>query len=555
MTETALLQEGVAIFGIALLVGWVFRRLKAPTILGFLFAGLLIGPNTLGWISEEGVARFAELGLVLLLFSIGIELSAATMFRTGSRILLSSIGQVVGTVLLAFPVFWAIGFAPGAALVLGAAVAPSSSPIALKQLSDRGEAGTSIGGVLTGMQLLQDMCVILFMVFLPLFAQGDGSRPTMSIYAIPALVLFGALLPVGRVVLPRIIDVFVRFGGRELLALFAVLMALGGAWLASLTGWPVALGACIAGLVLASADVRHQVLAEITPLRDIFNALFFVSMGMLVDTTLFITHLHWFCLAVAATVLLKPAVAAISVVATGWPSRVGIHVGIGLCTVSEVGYVLAHEAMRLGLISGEWLDVFTTYIVGTMMVGAAAFPAAGTISRVLSARIRRAAEGTEPSDTRADEAPQGHVILVGCGQNGETLARVLKSTRIPFLLIDINPSRIRQAQTDHMPGLVGDATRMSILEHAGLAEARALVVAINDPESTRRIVAQARSRRADLYIIARTRAVQEIDRLTTLGANLVEKTITEDRTTRSVEHIFSLEAEEMEHFIRTIRDV
>lgn len=526
MHEPTFLRETVVLFGIAIAAAWAFRRIKAPTILGFLFAGIVIGPSSLGMIPQENVARFAELGLVLLLFTIGLELSPAGLLRAGPRLAIAGLGQIVVTAMPAFVAaffFWRLPI--GAALLLGTAVALSSTAIALKQISDRGEAGTSLGIVTTGVLLFQDIFVIVLMVALPLVAPAQAGVEAPSTVPLGViLAAFAALVIAGRRVLPPVLGELLRYGGRELLALFAVFMACGGAWLAGYAGWPLSIGACVAGLLLASADLRHQLVAEIAPFRDIFNALFFISLGMLVDVSLVLPQLHWIALAVAATMLAKPLLTAACLGAVRWPARVGLHVGIGLCTVSEFGYALAHEATRLGLMGQDQLEVFTTYIVGTMMAGAALFPFSSILSNAAS-RILRARSWTElgPQD-HGHDTMHAHVILAGYGENGETLARVLRATHIPFCVVEINPSLVQRAAADEVRCLVGDATRMSILEQCGLRVARALVVAVNDPEATRRIVAQARAARPELYIVARTRSARELDRLELLGASLVIST-------------------------------
>lgn len=526
MHEPTFLRETVVLFGIAIAAAWAFRRIKAPTILGFLFAGIVIGPSSLGLIPQENVARFAELGLVLLLFTIGLELSPVALLRAGPRLAAAGLGQIIVTAIPScLAVFLFCRMPLGAALLVGTAIALSSTAIALKQLSDRGEAATSLGIVTTGVLLFQDIFVVVLMVVLPLVAPAqsgvEGASPlSMGL----ALIVLAALVLAGRRVLPPVLSEILRYGGRELLALFAVFMACGGAWLAGYAGWPLSIGACVAGLLLASADLRHQLVAEIVPFRDIFNALFFISLGMLVDVSLVLPQLHWIVLAVGATLLLKPPLTAACLGAARWPARVGLHVGIGLCTVSEFGYALAHEATRLGLMGQEQLEVFTTYIVGTMMAGAALFPFAG----ILSSGVSRFLRGQTAFEAGLAESGEGalhaHVILAGYGENGQTLARVLRATHIPFRVAEINPALVQRAEVDGVDCLVGDATRVSILERCGLRTARALVVAVNDPEATRRIVAQARAARPELYIVARTRSARELDRLEELGASLVVST-------------------------------
>lgn len=525
MGGTDFLREAVLLFGIAIGAAWAFRRLRAPTILGFLFAGLVIGPSSLRLIPEENVGRFAELGLVLLLFTIGIELSPATLFRAGPRLVAAcamQVGAVAAATALALHFF---GADTMTAWLVGAGASLSSTAIALKQLSDRGEAGGSVGLVTTAMLLLQDGFVVLLIAALPLL--GSAQEETSGAHLLGLLSAFGILviaIPAARWLLPPMLAQVVAYGGRELLALFAVFMACGGAYVAESIGWPLSLGACIAGLLLASAPLRHQLVAEIAPFRDVFNALFFISLGMLVNVEAVLAHLPLLALAIVATLAIKTLLTAVPLLLTRWPFRVSLQVGICLCTVSEFGYALVHEAYRFGLMGQDHLALFTAYIVGTMMAGAVLFPAARPLAHAV-ARVFDRVSAPEPESADAPvHALSGHVILAGYGDNGETLARVLRATHVPFCIVEMNPDLVRRALREGMQVVAGDATRSAILEHAGLGKARALVVAVNDPEATRRVVAQARARRADLYIIARTRAVEEIDRLEQLGASLVVST-------------------------------
>jgi CPA2 family monovalent cation:H+ antiporter-2 len=406
----------------------------------------------------------------------------------------------------------------GSALVFGIATALSSTAIILKQLHDLGQSRRAAAVIVTGILLLQDVIVIGIMLVLPIFAQntGGGGWQAGALRTLAGAGALGVLALLIRPVLPKVLGLLLRVGGRELLALAAVLMACGGAWLAGLAGWSLALGSCVAGLLLAGTEMRHQLMADITPFQDIFNALFFISLGMLVDINAVSSHLILITAAVLATVVLKPALAALAVAAGGWPIRMGIFAGLALGTVSEFGYVLGSEASRMGLVSPDTLQVFIAYAVGTMMVGTLLLPAAEPFSGRLARRFGR----SEPlrDAEQAEDMPTQHVIVVGYGTNGQNLTRVLRSTHIPHLVMEMNPKLVKAAQDAGEQVIVGDATRIPMLHHAGIETSRGLVVAINDPQATQRIVAQAHGLRPDLYVLARTSFVTEIDQLYGSGA-------------------------------------
>lgn len=522
MHSAPFLTQAVLIFGAALLIAWLFRILRAPAVIGYLFAGILLGPTGFRIIGAGAIEGFAEIGLVLLLFTIGLELSPGPLLRTGRGLLLAAGAQIGLSVAITFGLIgWLRPMPVPAALVLGSGIALSSTAIVLKQLSDRGTTDTSGGLLITGILLLQDVFVILLMLFLPVFGSAAGGdwqaaawRGAVSVAGLVVTSL------AARWVVPQFLRVVVKWGGRELTTLFAVVAAIGGAWLAGMAGWSWALGSCIAGLILSQTDLRHQLIAEIVPFRDVFNALFFISIGMLVDLPQVGGNLPLVGAAVAVTLVGKAMVTIAAVRLARWPLRLAVLCGIGLCTVSEFAYVLAREATRLSVVPASWLDEMIAYIVGTMLLGSMMFPIANRVSLAVVRLVRgREADGADESGS--GERLADHVIVVGFGLNGQNLARVLKATSIPFCVIELNQALAQEARVAGHRVLVGDAVRMGILRHAGVEQARAVVVAISDLEATRRIVAQARATRPDVYVLARTRYTKEIETLRRLGANLV----------------------------------
>lgn len=524
MHDTSFLNQTVLLFGAALFVAWLFRVVRAPAVIGFLVAGLTIGPSGLGLITSEAVSQFAELGLILLLFTVGLELSPAPLLRNGGRLVLASMLQIGATIFLAAGAIRAFSDVPLiACFVLGVAVALSSTAIVLNQLSERRQTESTGGAIITGVLLIQDVFVILLMFFLPVLGAGAGvDWRTSTIRGLVSVGGFAVSVVAAKYVLPFALQLVIRWGGRELITLFAVVMAAAGAWLASLAGWSPALGACMAGLLLSQTPLSHQLFAEIVPFRDVFNAIFFMSMGMLVDLTAVADHLPYIALAIVITLILKTLVAGGAVIAAGWPMRFGLYAGLGLCTVSEFGYVLAREADRLGVLPQGVMAHLVAYMVGTMMLGAMLFPLADRLADWLSQwwKPREALPTLGPGD-EAFAVLTEHVIVIGYGLNGQNLAQVLGATKIPFCVIEMNHSLASLARGQGHRVLVGDAARIQILQYAGVDTARALVIAINDQQATRRIVVQARAARSDLYILARTRYTAELDVLHSLGAQEV----------------------------------
>lgn len=523
MDSRGVLYEIVVLFGAAVAVAWLFRMLRAPAIIGFLVTGLLIGPSVMGLITRESVSQFADLGLVLLLFAVGLELSPEPLLRAGHRILVAAGGQIVLTVIVGlFCILMAAQVSWPAAVAMALAITPSSTAIVLKQLADIRQTDSPTGSTVTGVSLVQDILVILLMLFLPLLAgPGQTGWAVAVLHGLLSLVVLLVGFAILRWLLPFVLHAVLRVGGQELMTLFAVLMACAGAYIAGRAGWSPALGACVAGLLLAETDVRHQLFADIVPFRDVFNALFFISMGMLVDLNLVAKYPFSIGFGVVVTLVLKTLLAALAVRFAGWPLRLSIQVGMGLATISEFGFVLARESEKLHLLPASALDYLTALIVGTMLLGAMLVP--------LSERVALAIERVSRRSTKAELVPlpetqaltDVQVIIIGYGLNGQNLARVLRATNIPCCVVEMNPALAAAARQAGERIIVGDATRIAILHRAGIEHARAIVVAINEQEATRRIVAQARTARPNLYILARTRYTSELEILYRLGAQQV----------------------------------
>ena len=526
MTHPTFLADIVIILVTTLVVARLFLVLRAPSIIGFILAGMAIGPHAGNLIGQDDVGALAELGLILLLFIIGLELSPKPLLRMGKNLLAASTFQIVTTTVVAASalfLFTSLGTAP--IFIVGVAVALSSTAIVLKQLSDLGATDTLRGMIITGILLIQDVLVIILMLFLPFFAVDPGGDwKDSALRAFLSLGGIAVLTAAGRAALPFFLKYIVRPGGKEFVTLFAVLMAFGGAWVADVAGWSLPLGACVAGLLLAGTDLRHQLAAEILPFRDVFNALFFVSLGMLFDPAVALVYALPIAAAILITLVVKISLCTMGVIAARWPLLIAFQVGLGLCTVSEFGYVLVNEADKLGLVPSDLMDVFIVYALGTMMTGAMLIPVSEPIAALFTRLLRPDAK-LLPADDTGQQARQSDVVIVGYGINGKNLVRVLRSTKIPHVVIEMNPSLAHAAQQEGAEVICGDGCRLSVLQHAGLATARALVVAINDPQATRRVVSQARSLRPDLYILARTHFDSDIDELYALGA---ERVVSED---------------------------
>lgn len=529
MALSEVLSTAAIVIGTALAVGWAARALRAPSIVGYLITGLLLSPSMLGprvftGVHAEELTHLADIGLVLLLFTIGLELTPGRLLRMGPRLGLATLYQVGGTTLVSVVVLECATDLPLLAnIVLGAGVSLSSTAIVLKVLSDRGEVNTAAGSMSTGVLLIQDVAVILFMICLPLLAPAaEGVSPWDKLWTTGLGVLeLGAFAALAYILLPKIIRGITTRGGHEMTALLAIVAASAGAWVAEQAGWSMAVGACIAGLLLAEADVKHQLIADITPFRDLFNALFFIALGMLVDLNLVMMYAVPLGAAILITIVGKTVLTTGAVVAAGWPFRLGVQLAMGLATVSEFAYVLAREAHTYNILPDMALSLMIPYAVGTMLLGAMLTPVAAPLARRAMLWLQPDRARDREDDARPAEEMHGHVVIVGYGLAGQNLARVLTSTHIPFCVVEMDRARAAHARANGARVIYGDSARMPILRSAGLAHAKALVVAVGDPSTTRHVVAQSRAARKDLYIVARTNHVTEIDTLKKCGADVV----------------------------------
>ncbi len=521
-----LLSDVALCLGAALGVVLLFRRLSLPSVAGYLLAGMLIGPSGLGLIDDPAdVQDVAEIGIVLLLFAIGLDISLRRLVGYG-RFFLGAGAAQLGLTALAGTLFLAArGGSWGGAALLGFAVALSSTAIVLKVLSGRGEMATPHGQLALGVLIFQDIAVIPAMALLAVLAAGGAGDPAAAAAAVgKALAGMAALLLAGRYVAPRLFAHAARSGSREVFSLLVVFLLLGTAWLASRFGLSLAMGAFLAGLILAESDYGPQALAEIIPVKEIFSGLFFTSLGMLLDLRFAAssagTLFGLAALALAGKALL--ATAACRLVHPSW--RISFTAGLALAQVGEFALVITAAALPLGIVAAADYQVLLAVTVLTMLLSPFLVGSAHALSLRLTRRLPGAAGSPAPPPAEALHGEcllQGHVVVVGYGLNGANLARVLTATGIPFLVLELNPVLVEEGRRAGHDVRYGDGTLGEVLRAVQVPCARVLVVAISDPLATRQIVAVARAVNPAIHLVVRTRFLHEIEELERLGANEV----------------------------------
>lgn len=523
MHEFALLRDLVILVAVAIPVVVLTHRLKIATVVGFLITGIVIGPHGLSLIGQpDSVAALAELGVVLLLFAIGLELSLARIIKLGPTVMLGGGLQMGGTLVVAGLI--ALGFAVPVrqAVLFGALAALSSTAIVLKVYTERAELDTPQGRVVIAILLFQDLCVVPLMLLVPMLGgTATAGQPPAMLRIGVALVVTTALVLVARFAVPRLLERVAALRNREIFTLCIVVFGLGAAYVTASIGLSLALGAFIAGLVISESEYGIQALSDVLPFRDTFSGIFFTSVGMLLDVGFVADHLRLVVGATAGLIVLKAAIAGGIVRLLRRSLQVSVVSGLGLAQVGEFSFVLAAVAEPLGLLTRDSYQVFLGVSVLSMILAPFIIQASGPMAE-WAVRLRGGLP--VPMDAHQAEAAQAlsdHVIVVGYGLSGRNLARVLKSAEIPYVILEQNGQVVRQARLDREPILFGDATRHEVLERVGIGRARVIVFAISSPAEERRGVAVARHLNPRISIVVRTRYVKEIEELERLGADQV----------------------------------
>ncbi|UCC84122.1 MAG: cation:proton antiporter [Gemmatimonadota bacterium] len=521
--ELPFLRELVALFALAVALTYLSHRLRLVPIVGFLFAGVLAGPYALGLVADrEFISRTAEIGVILLLFTIGVEFSLDKLARIRRFIVLGGSLQVGLTTALVAVLLLVAGVNWRAAIFSGALVALSSTAIVVKLLSDRGVTDTPAGQISLGVLIFQDLMLVPLVLFLPILGAGSGSAVEIGVTLLESVLILALVLVAARRAVPWLLDRVADVRSPELFLLTVVVICFGIAWLANLGGVSLALGAFLAGLVVSGSRFREHAVGEIIPLRTIFNALFFVSIGMLLDMRFVFEH--WLPLlgVAAGLLLLKAAIAGSSVLLLRYPAAVAVSVALLLAQIGEFSLVLHQVGRSLGLAPAGLGDAGDQAFLAVAVLLMMTTPFAVQ----LEPRLRSLVSARQPS--RADAEPAGpaaglaeHVIIGGFGLTGRYLHSTLSTFGVAHVIVDLNPVSVMEAEASGLPIVYGDLSHTHVLRRAGVERARLLVAAINDPQALVRIVHRARLANPALEIALRTPYVVDVDSLIEAGANVV----------------------------------
>jgi CPA2 family monovalent cation:H+ antiporter-2 len=525
VSQAHFLQDLLLIFGLGVLVVVAFHRARVPPIVGFLVTGLLCGPFGFGLVDGvEHVEALAEVGVILLLFTVGIEFSVEELSRVRTFLLTGGALQVSLTLGATTAAAAAFGLRLPVAIFLGMLVALSSTAIVIRMLADRNELDAPHGRAAIGILIFQDLVVVPMVLITPFLGGAGGDMRDLLVVIGKAGVFIALAVVAARWVVPWLLHIVVDTRKREVFLLTIVLICIGMAVASAQVGLSMALGAFIAGLILSESEYSHQALGEVLPLREVFNSLFFVSIGMLLNVRIVIEHPVIILGALAAVVAVKTLITTGLVMVLGHPLRIALMTGVLTSQIGEFSFVLSKVGSGAGLLDGQLAQGFIAVAVGSMILT----PLLARLAPRVSARIERWLPGTYVRGRAVTVTVRGelpplddHVIIVGYGVNGRNLARMLGRVGIPFVVLEMNPDAVRAERKRGRPIMYGDATRPEILRLAAIDRARVLVLAISDAGATRSAVDLARRLNRQLHIVVRSRYVQEVAALRAVGTDEV----------------------------------
>jgi CPA2 family monovalent cation:H+ antiporter-2 len=520
MHDMSILQDLLLLLLLALVNAYFFTRIKLSPIVGYLLTGCLVGPYGLHLISSiDAVDTMAEIGVILLLFTIGLEFSFRRilllkdlMFKSGTTQLLLSVVFVSGAALY-------FGLTPSAAIVIGCALGLSSTAIVLRILQERGEVDSGHGRTVLAILLFQDLCVIFFIVLLPLVA--SGSDLSFNGYAVlkPVLILAG-LFVVARYLLRPLLRKLMLARSAELFRLTVLVLVFGTAWLTDMAGLSLSLGAFLAGLALAESDYSHQALSDIIPFRDAFMAIFFIAMGMFVNLQMLVDGWPVLLGLTLLYMLIKFLAGSLAALWTKFPLRTNLLCGFLLFQGGEFSFVLLRQASTLEIFPDEVYLQLLTIVALTMMATPVVMLKAKNIANTIADRFSSGDVGNDADELERSDL-NNHVVIAGYGVSGRSISRVLREEGRSYVHIEMNSEAVLRARAIGESIIFGDGGSPAVLQAARIEQAQALVVSINDPSSLIRIVKAARALSSDLYILVRARFILEIDDVIAAGADEV----------------------------------
>ena len=512
------------ILGISVIIVSILRRLHLPPLLGYLIAGVCVGPFGLGYLeSKEEIRYIAEFGVVFLLFSIGLELSLPKLISMRRALLgLGGMQVFLCTLVVLLTGRWA-GLSWAAAFTISGALALSSTAVATKQLVEQDELHQAHGKLSLAILLFQDLAAVPFLIIVPALAGTGSDNSVVHILmdrVVMGTVIFVIMLGAGRWLLRPLFHYIAEARSSELFMLATLLVVLSSAFLTEHYGLSAALGAFLAGVMLGETEYAHQIESDIQPFRDILLGLFFISVGLVVNPQIVILEWRWVAVVLVALIIFKTIVITILARLAFTPLQTAIRTGLALAQGGEFGLFLLAIAADKNIIDPKTTQIVISSIVISMAVSPLLIRKSNEIAEILLKPFRRQGPVENAQDLSSPPKNlEDHVILCGFGRVGQTLARFLEQEAIPFVGLDIDPVRLREARTAGEPVFFGDPAQQHVLETAGIKQARLLIIAFTHPKQTFKILDNARKLNPQIPILVRTLDDSDLEQLQISGGN------------------------------------
>jgi len=562
MGELGILGDMAIVLAAALLGGIIARRLKLPIIIGYILSGVAIGPYGLKLVQDvKDVETLATIGVVLLMFTIGMEFSFKVLRDIGRIAVFGGIAQIIATAAMGFGAGRLFDWSITESVLFGFFIAMSSTIIVLKTLMERGELGTPHGRVMLGILLVQDLSVVPIIIILPSLGEGAGTVFTgeWGWTILKAISFLAAILVLGFWFLPWFMRRVAEGRARELFLLTVVCLCFGAAFGAYYVGLSVALGAFLAGLMVSESPYAHQSRAEIGPLRDLFATLFFVSLGMLADPSFTVNNITEIAIIVTIIVAGKFVIVSAVTWLFGYSGKTTLFASSGLFQIGEFSFIIAALALETGVISNHVYSVTLAAAGITILLTPFAMGLTSVVYHNLVQNKRFSGLFSARVDIGSPDKGKklsNHVVICGYGRTAENLVRVLERRNFPYLVIDIDPRVIEKARRNNIPCIYGDTSNPHILEQAGLDRARVLVVTVPDPIASELAVENARRINRKLDIVARVHRDEDVEVLREKGVTEMVRPELEAglEIIRHTLHRFGLTSQEIQYVVNALRE-
>lgn len=519
MEKFSVLKDIVIILLFSIPIVYLFKKIKISTIVGYLITGVIIGPFGLSLISgSEQIEVMAEIGVIMLMFTIGLEFSIEKLLKMKKLLFYAGGLQVLLTIIVCAVLFSIFGVPVHQSIFFGMLVSMTSTTIMMKLLIDRNEIDTPHSKIGVSISLFQDMSIVPMMILLPVL----GAKESLTFSDVFSQIGFAvgllvAVLFLAKILVPKLLFYFAKIRIREIFTIGILFLILGTAFITDTIGLSFSIGAFIAGVIISESEFSSEIVAEILPFKDAFNSIFFVSIGLLLNVLFLIEYPLLMIVLVIGTIVLKATIVLLVVLSMKYSLRVAVLSGLINAQIGEFAFILAQAGLGIQLISGEYYNAFIAATIFSMLLNPFLVEYAPFIFRFFNIKEKE----EEKSFSEIALSLKKHVIIVGFGLNGKNLASVLKETGIQYIIIELNPDTVMRCKSAGENIMYGDVTKKEILHQAGVQEANVIVFAISDPIATQMALRFAKQMNPEIYTIVRTRYISEVNELMKLGADEV----------------------------------